>query len=159
MKSKQVISTIEFQDFIKSCRNYCELLELKDEIDSTEYLIQLQKPLLELYSKALNLKTIDLDSNTDFEEKLDDKEFELVENPKLIDKRSNIYPLGAIWYTMLTGQPPAGTELMENLKSIEGVDSSYIKSIEKCLANIESRTSSCSDLLNEIKILKKVDNN
>jgi len=80
---------------------------------------------------------------------------ELVENPKLVDKKSDIYSLGAIWYTALTGQPPAGTELMENLKNIEGVNDSYIRSIEKCLANIESRTNSCRELLDEIIELKK----
>lgn len=80
---------------------------------------------------------------------------ELVENPKLIDKRSDIYSLGAIWYTMITGQPPAGTELMKNLKNIEGIDSNYIKCIEKCLANIATRISSCYELLDEIKKIKK----
>src|SRR5690606_1310738 len=37
---------------------------------------------------------------------------ELVANPKLIDKRSDIYSIGAIWYTLLCNQPPAGSNFM-----------------------------------------------
>jgi len=76
MKSKQVISTKDFQDFIESCRKYCGLLETND----SNILVELQKSLLELYSNGLNLQTVDLDSNIDFKEKLDDKEFEIIKN-------------------------------------------------------------------------------
>lgn len=76
MKSKQVISTKEFQDFLKSCRQFCGLLETIN----SNVLVELQKSLLELYSNGLNLQTIDLDSNVDFKEKLDDKEFEIIKN-------------------------------------------------------------------------------
>ena len=76
MKSKHVISTNEFQDFIKSCRQYCRLLETSN----SNVLVELQTLLLELYSNGLKLQTIDLDSNVDFKEKLDDKEFEIVKS-------------------------------------------------------------------------------
>ena len=75
MKSEQAISTKEFQDFLRSCRNYCELLENRQ---SSKGLLKLQKFLLELYSNGLNLQTIELESNKDFGEKLDDKEFDKI---------------------------------------------------------------------------------
>lgn len=73
MKGKQVISTIEFQDFLKSCRQFCGLLETTD----SNVLVELQKSLLELYLNGLNLQTIELDSNIDFKENIDEGEFEL----------------------------------------------------------------------------------
>ena len=77
MKSKLVISTEEFQDFLRSCRNYCELLENKQVSAS---LLDLQKSLLKLYLYGLNLETIDLASNKEFEGKLGDKDLDKIKN-------------------------------------------------------------------------------
>lgn len=74
---------------------------------------------------------------------------ELVANPKLIDKRSDIYSLGAIWYTMLSNQPPAGSNFMNVLKSMN-VPNDIINIIGKCLSPIEDRYADCKELLDDI---------
>ena len=78
---------------------------------------------------------------------------ELVKDPKMIDKRSDIFSIGSIWYTILTGQPPAGTNVMQELKSIKGINDDYLECINKCLSNYHERYPSCVDLkiqLNEL---------
>lgn len=80
---------------------------------------------------------------------------ELVENPKLIDKKSDIYSIGAIWFTMLTGQPPAGTTITRQLRGIEGMKKNYMDCLSRCLASIDERYSDCQELLNDIYNLKE----
>lgn len=82
---------------------------------------------------------------------------ELIKNPKLLDKRSDIYSIGAIWFTMLKGQPPAGTTISKQLQEIDGIKQDYEKCIGKCLADSESRYKNCQELLNDIEKIK--DNN
>lgn len=77
---------------------------------------------------------------------------ELVANPKLIDKRSDIYSIGAIWYTLLANQPPAGSNFMEVL-SQQGINQSVLAIIAKCLNPIETRFNDCLELLNDIEKL------
>lgn len=74
---------------------------------------------------------------------------ELVANPKLIDKRSDIYSLGAIWYTLLTGQPPAGTDSMEILRAM-GIKDNTITVINKCLNPLSTRYVDCKTLLSDM---------
>lgn len=75
---------------------------------------------------------------------------ELVANPKLVDKRSDIYSIGAIWYTLLCNQPPAGTDFM-NVLSYRAINQNILNIIAKCLNPIETRYVSCSELLDELE--------
>jgi len=75
---------------------------------------------------------------------------ELVSNPKLIDVRSDIYSIGAIWFTLLTGQPPAGSNFISELQTL-GIDERIINIIKKCLHPLHERYTNCNELLTDIQ--------
>lgn len=71
---------------------------------------------------------------------------ELLSNPKLVDKRSDIYSIGAIWYEVLVGRPPSGSQMKENLLEVEGVNNDYAAMIFKCLSDISLRYNDLEEL-------------
>jgi len=83
---------------------------------------------------------------------------ELVGNPKLIDKRSDIYSIGAIWFNILLGIPPAGTSISEAINELPNMEPNYSNCISKCLAPIGNRYNNCEELLNDIRKLKNTPN-
>lgn len=80
---------------------------------------------------------------------------ELLENPSLLDPRSDIYSLGAVWFTVLTGRPPAGSRIKEQLLSIPGLKREYTNMILRCLDEREERYQNITELLKDIENYRK----
>lgn len=77
----------------------------------------------------------------------------LQDNPKLRDPRVDIYSVGAIWYFLLCGHAPGGSNMKEYLKqsNIEFLDW-QVDLVMKCLSgNIDDRFETCEKMANYIK--------
>lgn len=72
---------------------------------------------------------------------------ELIRDPTLIDRRSDIYSLGAVWFCMVVGHPPVGTSIKKQLEEVEGLEEKDKINILKCLADTDSRYQSCEELI------------
>lgn len=79
---------------------------------------------------------------------------ELIENPKIIDVRSDIYSLGATWYWLLTGKAPKGIGIENYLRTTVKVAQDYERVILRCLNPIETRYLSTEELLIDLQALK-----
>lgn len=76
---------------------------------------------------------------------------ELDANPKLVDPRSDIYSLGAIWHTLLIGRAPAaGQNMIERLKEVPEVTPAYAAVVARCLDDVESRFETVDHLLDAL---------
>jgi serine/threonine protein kinase len=76
---------------------------------------------------------------------------ELLANPRLVDPRSDIYSIGAIWYTAVTNDVPAGANLADSLHPVANLPASHRDIILRCLSDVQYRFASCDDLLTAIK--------
>lgn len=72
---------------------------------------------------------------------------ELLADPTLVDARSDIFSIGALWYHAVTNDYPVGSELVGSLATVEGLPESQQLVILKCLSDIENRYQSCAELL------------
>jgi serine/threonine-protein kinase len=73
-----------------------------------------------------------------------------VAQPKLLDPRTDLYSLGAIWFELLVGRAPAGSRLEQQLKAAPSVPTADIHLILDLLAPLESRIPSCSAFLEQV---------
>jgi len=80
---------------------------------------------------------------------------ELLADPALLDPRCDMYSMGAIWYTLLLGRPPAGTEISNALENLELLTPQYRNAVIKMLAPLPRRYDSYANLLLELKELEK----
>ena len=80
---------------------------------------------------------------------------ELLANPRLVDKRSDIYSIGAIWYAAVTNRPPVGNSLADALAQVEGLSEPHQKIITKCLNDAPARYYSCKEVIRDIDEIEK----
>jgi eukaryotic-like serine/threonine-protein kinase len=81
---------------------------------------------------------------------------ELLENPQLLDPRVDLYSVGGIWFTLLTGRAPAGVDIGESLASETDIQQGEREVILKCLRPLPKRHASASDVLEAIDNLNAV---
>jgi len=117
MNWKEAIDSEDFQQFIEACRDYCTLLENRTKSSS---LLQVQKALLNLYSKGLNLQTIDLVSNEDFQEKADNDLFESVkqQTAELIGKQQYYRSIFDPTENVFGSEKPVIGDLLDDIMDI-----------------------------------------
>lgn len=72
----------------------------------------------------------------------------LFDNPSLRDIRSDIYSIGAIWYYLVVGRAPSGSDMQQVLLASTQVTQSEADIILRCMSQqLEQRFSSCKELL------------
>ena len=82
---------------------------------------------------------------------------ELLENPELKDVRSDIFSVGAVWFYLITGRPPKGSNLQKTLTDV-GLTKEQAIIILRCLDSLEDRYATCEELMDEINKATNTEN-
>lgn len=75
---------------------------------------------------------------------------ELLEDQSIVDTRSDIFSIGAIWFEMVTGRAPVGANLAGALRVVDGLPQGHQDAILRCLDNQEARFPNCKALLKSL---------
>lgn len=79
---------------------------------------------------------------------------ELLEDPRLVDSRCDVYSLAACWFWLLTGRTPHGRNWEDALKMHSDVDSKYESVLMNALDSINNRVQSMDQLMEEVQALR-----
>lgn len=80
---------------------------------------------------------------------------ELQAQPGPVDPRSDLYSVSALWFTALTGRPPAGVEIEEQLRVVPAMTSDYVKAVLQGLRRVEDRYQTALEMLNALLCIAK----
>lgn len=80
----------------------------------------------------------------------------LMNTPSLRDKRSDIYSIGAIWYYLIVGSAPIGSDLERRLLASNNISKLQANIILKCLNHsLDERFQNCEEILNAMSPKKE----
>lgn len=72
--TEQIIKSKEFTDFYKTALDFCAFIENQQPLSSVDFMKATRQHLLRLYTTALELQWVGLQSNAEFEDPLQDVE-------------------------------------------------------------------------------------
>ncbi len=73
---EEILKTKEFKDFYKTAVEFCNFIENQTCKNNIEFLKEVRMCLLKLYYEAIKLKWVDLQSNIEYDDKLNGDEIE-----------------------------------------------------------------------------------
>jgi eukaryotic-like serine/threonine-protein kinase len=76
---------------------------------------------------------------------------ELVANPRRLDFRDDLYSMGALWFTMLTSRPPAGTSSRAQLEALTDITPAHRAAVIKSLGDERERFQSAAEMAAAIR--------
>lgn len=87
MNVDEIIKTKEFFNFYDTASDYCNFIEDENKLSWTEFLQEVRKKLMHLYNTALELQWVELQSNIEYDEKLDNMDSILLNIANQLDDK------------------------------------------------------------------------